>query len=108
MVVGVQTALFEARTAATFEPQALDRMLLETQAGHVWLVRAGLLAVLTAFLSLRVSVEQRADWRAARGETVLLAVAALLPLAAAGHAAAVELDTARAIASDGLHLLAAC
>src|SRR5215470_15988090 len=43
VVVGVQTALFEARAEAAFEPQALGRMLLETQAGHVWLVRAGLL-----------------------------------------------------------------
>jgi putative copper resistance protein D len=107
VVLGLQTALFEGRTAAAFEPRALGRVLLETQAGRVWLVRAGFLAVLAAFLSLRVSVEQRVDWRAARGEAVLLAVAALLPLAAAGHAAAVEPDTARAIASDGLHVLAA-
>jgi putative copper resistance protein D len=105
-VVGVQTALFEGRAAAALEPRAIGRMLLATQAGHVWLVRAGFLAILAAFLSLRVSVERRTDWRAARGETVLLAVAALLPLAAAGHAAAVEPDTVRAIASDGLHVLA--
>ena len=107
VVLGLQTALFEGRTAAAFEPRALGRVLLETQAGRVWLVRAGFLAVLAAFLSLRVSVEQRIDWRAARGEAALLAVAALLPLAAAGHAAAVEPDTARAIALDGLHVLAA-
>src|SRR2546430_4435455 len=48
-----------------------------------------------------------ADWRAARGEAVLLGVAALVPLAAAGHAAAVEPDTARAIVLDGLHVLGA-
>jgi putative copper resistance protein D len=107
VVVGAQTALFEGRAEAAFEPYALGRMLLSTQAGHVWLVRAGLLVVLAAFLSLRMSVERRADWRAARGEAALLAVGALLPLAAAGHAAAVEPDTARAIASDGLHVLAA-
>ena len=82
-------------------------MLVETQAGHVWLVRAGFLVVLAAFLSMRVSVERRADWRAARGEAVLLGVAALVPLAAAGHAAAVEPDTARAIALDALHVLGA-
>jgi len=107
VVIGAQTALFEGRAGAAFEPRAIERVLLETQAGHVWLVRAGFLAILAAFLSLRVSVERRADWRAARGEAVLLGVAALLPLAAAGHAAAVEPDTARAIASDGLHVLAA-
>ena len=107
VVLGVQTALFEGRADAAFEARAVGRVLLETQAGRVWLVRAGLLAVLAAFLSLRVSVERRADWRAARGQNVLLGVAALVPLAAAGHAAAVEPGTARAIVLDGLHLLGA-
>jgi len=107
VIVGTQTALFEGRAAAAFEPRAIGQMLLETQAGRVWLVRAGILTILAVFLSLHVSVERRADWRAARGEVALLAVAALLPLAASGHAAAVEPDTARAIASDGLHVLAA-
>jgi putative copper export protein/mono/diheme cytochrome c family protein len=106
-VVGAQTALFEGRTSAALDLRAIGRVLLETQAGHVWLVRAGFLAILAAFLSVRVSVERRVDWRAARGETVLLGAAALVPLAAAGHAAAVEPDTARAIALDGLHVLAA-
>ena len=107
VVLGVQTALFEGRAGAAFDPRAIGRVLLETQGGRVWLVRAGLLTVLAAFLSLRVSVERRADWRAARGQAVLLAIAALVPLAAAGHAAAVEPGTARAIALDGLHLLGA-
>ena len=107
VVLGLQTALFEGRADAAFEPRAVGRVLLETQAGRVWLVRVGLLAVLAAFLSLRVSVERRADWRAARGQNVLLGVAALVPLAAAGHAAAVEPGTARAIVLDGLHLLGA-
>ncbi len=107
VVVGAQTALFEGRTSAALDLRAIGRVLLETQAGHVWLVRAGFLAILAAFLSVRVSVERRVDWRAARGETVLLGAAALVPLAAAGHAAAVEPDTARAIALDGLHVLAA-
>ena len=68
-VVGAQAALFEARPAAAFEARAIGRVLLETQAGHVWLVRAGFLAVLAAFLTLRVSVERRVDWRAARGRS---------------------------------------
>jgi putative copper export protein len=80
VVLGMQTALFEGRAAAAFEPGALRRVLFETQAGRVWLVRAGFLAILAAFLSLRVSVERRIDWRAARGEALLLAAAALLPL----------------------------
>src|SRR5262249_48202648 len=107
VVLGIQTALFEGRAEAAFDPRAIGRVLLETQAGRVWLVRAGRLAALAAFLSVRMSVERRADWRAARGQAVLLGVAALVPLAAAGHAAAVEPDTARAIALDGLHLLGA-
>src|SRR5438132_5743785 len=107
VVVATQTALFEGRAAAAFEPRAIGRVLVQTQAGHVWLVRAGFLALLAAFLSIRLSVERRADWRAARGEAVLLGVAALVPLAAAGHAAAVEPDTARAIVLDGLHVLGA-
>ena len=107
VVVGTQAALFEDRPAAALEARAIGRVLVETQAGHVWLVRAGFLVMLAAFLSLRVSVARRADWRAARGEAVLLGVAALVPLAAAGHAAAVEPDTARAIAVDALHVLGA-
>jgi putative copper resistance protein D len=106
-VVSTQTALFEGRAAAALEPRAVGHVLVQTQAGHVWLVRAGFLALLAVFLSIRMSVERRADWRAARGEGVFLGVAALAPLAAAGHAAAVEPDTLRAIALDGLHVLGA-
>src|SRR5439155_1540465 len=51
-------------------------------------------------------VERRVDWRAARGEPVLLGAAALVPIAASGHAAAVEPSAALAIAADGVHLLA--
>jgi putative copper resistance protein D len=107
VVVGTQAALFEGRSAAALDARAIGRMLLETQSGHVWLVRAGFLVLLAAFLSLRMSVERRADWRAARGEAVLLGIAALVPLAAAGHAAAVEPGTAQAIALDALHVLGA-
>ncbi|HEY7538640.1 MAG TPA: CopD family protein [Methylomirabilota bacterium] len=107
VVVGTQAALFEGRPAAALDARAIGRMLLETQSGHVWLVRAGFLVLLAAFLSLRMSVERRADWRAARGEAVLLGIAALVPLAAAGHAAAVEPGTAQTIALDALHVLGA-
>jgi putative copper export protein/mono/diheme cytochrome c family protein/peroxiredoxin len=107
VVIGAQAALFEGRPAAALDARAIGRMLLETQSGHVWLVRAGFLVLLATFLSLRMSVERRADWRAARAEAVLLGIAALVPLAAAGHAAAVEPDTVRAIALDALHVLGA-
>src|SRR5207245_773827 len=92
VVVATQTALFEGRAAAAFEPRAIGRVLVQTQAGHVWLVRAGFLALLAAFLSIRLSVERRADWRAARGELGLLGVAALvlvLVLAATGTGLAI-------------------
>ena len=107
VVVGTQTALFEGRAAAAVEPRAIARVLVDTQFGRVWIVRAGFLLLLAAFLSLRPSVTRRADWRASRGEVVLLGVAALVPLAAAGHAAAVEPDTVRTIALDALHTLGA-
>jgi putative copper export protein/mono/diheme cytochrome c family protein/peroxiredoxin len=107
VVLAVQTALFEGRAAAALEVGAIGRVLVETQTGRVWLVRFGLLVLLAVFLLLRLSVDRRADWRAARGEGVLLGAAALVPIAAAGHAAAVDPDTARAIALDGLHVLVA-
>jgi putative copper resistance protein D len=106
-VLASQTALFEGRAAAALEPAALGRVLLETQGGGVWLVRHGLLLLLAAFLTVRWDVERRLDWRAARGESALLSAGALILVAAAGHAAAVEPDTMRAIATDALHLLAA-
>src|SRR5712692_1772999 len=105
--LGLQTALFEGRAAALLEAPALARVLFETQVGRVWLVRHGVLVLLSAFLLLPLDVTRRADWRAARGEAVLLGAVALVPIAASGHAAAVEPGTAIAIAVDGAHLLAA-
>ena len=107
VVLAVQTALFEGRPSAALEIGAVARVLAETQAGRVWLVRFGFLVLLATFLMLRLSVDRRVDWRAARGEALLLGAAALVPIAAAGHAAAVEPDTARAIAVDALHVIVA-
>ena len=107
VVVATQTALFEGRASAAAEPRAIARVLVDTQFGRVWIVRAGFLLLLAAFLSLRLSVAHRTDWRASRGEAVVLGIAALVPLAAAGHAAAVEPDTVRAMALDALHTLGA-
>src|SRR5882724_5637451 len=98
VVLAAQTALFEGRAGAAFELSSIARVLIETQAGAVWLVRFGLLALLAVLLWSRLSVEGSLDWRAARGEALLLGAIALVPVAAAGHAAAVEPETARAIA----------
>ena len=107
IVLGLQTALFEGRGGAALEAGSIARVLIETQAGRVWLVRFGLLAILAAFLWSRLHVESSLDWRAARAQAMLLGAAALVPAAAAGHAAAVEPETARAVALDGLHVLGA-
>src|SRR5204863_243948 len=46
--LGWQTAVLEGRASAALDPAALLRVLLETQAGHVWLARHGLLILLAA------------------------------------------------------------
>ncbi len=107
VVLGHQAATLEDRAGAALEPAALARVALDTRFGHVWVVRQGLLLVLGVFLSLRLDVRRALDWRAARGETALLATLALAALAAAGHAAAVEPSATTAMASDVAHLLAA-
>ena len=105
VAVGVQAVRLEDRAAAAFEPAALARFLLQTQAGTVWLVRGGLLFLLGAFVAMRADLGDRADWRAARGEVALLALAALGLVAAASHAAAVEPGTATAIGADVVHVI---
>ena len=107
VAVAAQTVLLEGRSGAAFEPAALRRFLLQTQGGNVWLVRGGLLFLLGAFLAVRMELRDRLDWRAARGEVVLLGLLALGLIGAASHAAAVEPGTAAAIAVDVLHLAAA-
>jgi putative copper resistance protein D len=107
VVLAQQAASLEQRVAAALEPAALARLALETQAGTVWTVRHSLLLLLAAFLALRANLGRRADWRAARGQALVLGGAALALLAAAGHAVAVEPGTGTAIAVDVAHLLAA-
>jgi putative copper resistance protein D len=102
-----QAAVLEQRAGAALEPAALARVALETQAGIVWTVRQSLLLLLGAFLAVRADLSRRVDWRAARGEALLLAACALGLLAAAGHAAAVGPGTATAIAVDLVHLIGA-
>src|SRR5712691_545600 len=102
-----QTAVLEGRAGAALDPWALLRVLLETQAGHVWLARQGLLILLAAWIALAPDGDDKADWLTKRGEAALLGVAALVLIGAAGHAAAVEPGTLTALTVDGLHLLAA-
>jgi putative copper export protein/mono/diheme cytochrome c family protein len=105
--LAIQTATLEGRSAAALELDALRRVALETEGGHVWLARQGLLVLLLAFLLGRAHLRSRADWLAARGEVALLAALAASLLGLAGHAAAVEPDTGRAMVNDAMHLLAA-
>ena len=101
-----QTAVLEGSVAAALRPAAVTRMLLQTQGGIVWLLRGGLLVLLAAFLTVRAEVRDRTDWRALRGQVVLLGILALGLVAAAGHAAAVEPGAAAALAADIVHLVA--
>ncbi|HEU4367222.1 MAG TPA: ISAs1 family transposase, partial [Methylomirabilota bacterium] len=105
--VAFQTAALEGSARAARDPAALMRFLTQTQGGTIWLIRGGLLFLLGAFLALRLEIRDRTDWRAARGEVVLLGGLALGLVAGAGHAAAVEPGTALAIAVDVVHLAAA-
>jgi len=105
LALAQQAALAEGRPDVG--AAAMARYALETQGGVAWLARHGLLVLLAAFAALSGRPRPGADWVAARGESALLAAVALGLLAASGHAAAVEPDTARAVAVDAVHLLAA-
>jgi len=105
-ILAIQTARLEGRPAAALELDALRKVAFETQGGHVWLARQGLLVLLLALLLGRAHLRSQADWVAARGEMVLLAALAAALLGFAGHAAAVEPDTGRAMVNDAVHLLA--
>jgi putative copper resistance protein D len=107
VAVAAQAAVLEGRTAAALEPAAISRFLLQTQGGTVWLVRGGLLLLLGMFLGIRLDIRDATDWRAARGEIVVLGLLALGLVAGAGHAAAVDPGTAAALAADVAHLAAA-
>src|SRR5262249_59495618 len=107
VVLAHQTATLESRAAAALEPLALARVAFETRFGQIWLVRHGVLLLLGAFVTLRLDLRRSLDWRAARGETLLLPALALGVLAAPGPSAAVEPSAITAIAADVGHLLAA-
>lgn len=106
-VLAQQLVVLEGRLSAILDAAALVRLVADTQAGIVWLARHGLLGILGVFLALEADTRARVDWLAARGEAVLLGSMALGLGALAGHAAAVEPTTARAVLVDVVHLLAA-
>jgi putative copper resistance protein D len=102
----ITVVALEQRLDALADGAALARVLLDTRGGAVWLVRAGLLLVLAAFLALRMELATRLDWIATRAQAVVLSTGALAALAAAGHAAAVEPTPLGTIAGDAIHLAA--
>lgn len=106
VALAYQTAIVSGRRAAALEPASIATVLIETQAGRIWLARLGLLVLVAAFVLLAPRAISRLDWLAVRGEVVLLAALALGLIAAAGHASAVTPGATGAIASDALHLLA--
>lgn len=106
LLLAYQAAYLSGRAAAAFEGRTLAQVLFETQAGHVWLVRHGVLLLLFALVSLRADVDGRLDWLAGRGEALALGAGALALVAAGGHAAAVKPDPWPAVTIDAVHLLA--
>ena len=101
----VKTAVFEGRAEAALEPRAVLGVLLDTQAGLVWLARHGLLLVLGAFLAIRANIVEARNWIAARGEALLLGMVALALVSGSSHAAAVAPGAVLALAADVAHLL---
>jgi putative copper export protein/peroxiredoxin len=102
----VRTALFEGRPYAALEARAIWRSMLDTWPGQVWMVRHGLLIVLTAFLLAKGDVSDRRNWLAARLEAFALAALALILLGGSSHAAASS-ESPWPLAIDMVHLLGA-
>ncbi|HEU5321326.1 MAG TPA: CopD family protein, partial [Methylomirabilota bacterium] len=104
--VAYQAATLTGRLEAAFDARTLGQVLLDTQAGHVWLLRSALLLLVVGFLAFRADTGERADWLAARGQVVGLAAVALALVTAGGHAAAVRPGGLAAMTIDATHLVA--
>jgi putative copper export protein/mono/diheme cytochrome c family protein/peroxiredoxin len=104
--VAYQAASLTGRLEAAFDARTLAQVLLDTQAGHVWLLRTALLLLLVGFLAFRADTRERADWLAARGQALVLATLALALITAGGHAAAVRPGGLAAMTVDAAHLVA--
>ncbi len=107
LLLATQAAHVAGRAGAALEPSAWIGVLLHTQFGTVWLLRMGVILLLTTVLFLREREDSTADWAALRVEGWLLAAGAAGALAWAGHGAAVEPNGGLALASDLVHLIAA-
>jgi putative copper resistance protein D len=106
-VLAYQTAVVTGRVGAALDPMAWVGLLARSQFGTVWLVRHGLLLLLTALLLLREREHSAVDRLAFRGQAWLLAVLGAGAAAWAGHAAAVEPGGLAAALLDAVHLIAA-
>ncbi|MEX2223032.1 MAG: CopD family protein, partial [Candidatus Rokuibacteriota bacterium] len=102
-----QTAVVTGRAGAVVDLSEWLRLLGRSQFGTVWLVRHGLLLLLTALLLLREREHAPADRLAFRGQAWLLAALGAGAMAWAGHAAAVEPLGLAAALLDALHLVTA-
>jgi putative copper export protein len=106
VVMSAQTALFEGRPAASLEPHAILRAVLDTRLGLVWMARQGLLLVLAVFLVLSREAHAGTSWIAARGQAFLLAAVALVLIGSSSHLTAMsESPWTQGVAM--LHLLGA-
>jgi putative copper resistance protein D len=105
--LAIETARFEGRAGAALDSQALGRTLGATRFGTVWIVREGLLLLLAAFALLAVPGRAAADRLALYLECALLSAGALVAVAWAGHAAAVDPASLPALSADACHVLAA-
>ncbi|HEY7649410.1 MAG TPA: hypothetical protein VID04_10435, partial [Methylomirabilota bacterium] len=104
--VAYQAANLTGRLQAAFDARTLSQVLLDTQAGHVWLLRTALLLFLLGFIAFRADTREQADWLAARGQAAGLAAIALGLVTAGGHAAAVKPGGLAAMTIDAAHLVA--
>jgi putative copper resistance protein D len=107
LLLALQAAHVAGRAGAALEPSAWIGVLLATQFGAVWLLRMGVILLLSTLLLLSEREHSTADWAALRVEGWLLAAGAAGALAWAGHAAAVEPSGRLALAGDLVHLVAA-
>jgi putative copper resistance protein D len=106
VVMSAQAAVFEGRPAASVEPHAILRAVLDTRLGLVWMVREGVLIVLVAFLALTSRTDGRENWIAARIEAFLLAALALGSIGISSHLTALS-ETPWSHVATVLHLLGA-